>query len=62
LGQHSKRKTKTSKALNQLDQASAFAIGKFIEDYNRSWIIERLGHQSPLEVRTQLQKLSLKCA
>lgn len=36
-------------------------IGKFIEDYNREWIIERLGYRSPLEHKDYL-KLNGKMA
>jgi len=37
-------------------------IGIFIENYNHSWIIERLGYQSPIEFKDQLQNNFLKCA
>ena len=37
-------------------------IAQFIDDYNRFWLIERLGHRSPLEVRADFQNILLKCA
>lgn len=37
-------------------------ISKFIDDYNRFWLIERLGHLSPLEYRTLLTNVLLKRA
>lgn len=37
-------------------------IGKFIDEYNRFWLIERLGYRSPLEFKEQLQNNFLKCA
>ena len=37
-------------------------IGKFIEKYNRFWLIERLGYRSPIEFKEQLQNNLLKCA
>lgn len=37
-------------------------IAKFIDDYNRFWLIERLGHRSPLEYRAEQQKSFLKSA
>jgi transposase InsO family protein len=46
----------------QTIEEARIAIGKFIDAYNRSWLLERLGHQSPLEVRNQLRNLSLNCA
>jgi len=38
------------------------AIAKFIDDYNRFWLIERLGYRSPLEVKEEYQNSVLKCA
>jgi putative transposase len=38
------------------------AIGRFIDDYNRFWLIERLGHQSPLEARSDHENCLLKSA
>ena len=38
------------------------AIGKFIEDYNSFWLIERLGHRSPLEFKAEQHDVFLKCA
>jgi transposase InsO family protein len=38
------------------------AIRKFIEDYNRFWLIERLGYRSPLESREERKKYLLKSA
>lgn len=37
-------------------------IAKFIDQYNRAWLIERLGHRSPLEFRADHQPALLKCA
>lgn len=37
-------------------------IRKFIDDYNRFWLIERLGHRSPLEFKAERQNVLLKCA
>ena len=31
-------------------------IAKFIDDYNRSWILHRLHLQSPIEYRTQYEQ------
>jgi putative transposase len=44
-----------------IDEARA-VIAKFIDEYNRFWLIERLGYRSPLEFRTEQQNLFLKCA
>jgi putative transposase len=44
-----------------IDEART-VIAKFIEDYNQFWLIERLGHRSPLEFKTDHQNLFLKCA
>ncbi len=38
------------------------AIARFIDDYNRFWLIERLGYRSPLESRAQRQVSLLKSA
>lgn len=43
-------------------EEARIAIAKFIQDYNRYWLIERHGHRSPLEVRAELQNVLLKCA
>ena len=37
-------------------------IAKFIDDYNRSWLIERLGYRSPLEFKAELLPALLKSA
>jgi putative transposase len=37
-------------------------IAKFIDDYNRYWLIERLGHRSPLEFKAELLPALLKSA
>lgn len=37
-------------------------IAKFIDDYNRSWLLERLGYRSPLEFKEEHQSKLLKCA
>ena len=37
-------------------------IAKFIDDYNAFWLIERLGHRSPLEYKAALTQPLLKCA
>ena len=37
-------------------------IAAFIEDYNRFWLIERLGYKSPLESREERQQYFLKSA
>jgi transposase InsO family protein len=37
-------------------------IAKFVDDYNRFWLIERLGHCSPLEFKAEYQNVLLKCA
>jgi transposase InsO family protein len=44
-----------------LEEARA-AIAKFIEDYNRYWLLERHGHRSPLEVRADLNQALLNAA
>lgn len=44
-----------------IDEARV-AIGKFIDEYNRFWLIERLGYQSPIEFKEGLQNVLLKCA
>ncbi len=46
----------------QTIEEARIAIAKFIDTYNRSWLIERFGYCSPLEVRAQLQNSSLNCA
>jgi putative transposase len=43
-----------------IEEARA-AIAKFIDDYNRFWLIERLGYRSPFEFKEQ-QTVLLKCA
>ena len=43
-------------------EEARIAIAKFIQDYNRYWLLERHGHRSPLEVRSELQNVLLKCA
>lgn len=40
--------------LKNLEEARE-VIGRFIEDYNRAWIIERLGYRSPLEYKEYLK-------
>jgi putative transposase len=37
-------------------------IAKFIDDYNRYWLIECLGHRSPLEFKAELLPALLKSA
>lgn len=37
-------------------------IGEFIERYNRDWILQRLGYQSPFEYKNQHQQAFLKSA
>jgi transposase InsO family protein len=37
-------------------------IAKFIDDYNRYWLIERLGYRSPLEFKAELLPALLKSA
>jgi len=37
-------------------------IAQFIEDYNRFWILERLGYRSPLEVKESFTPQLQKCA
>lgn len=37
-------------------------IAKFIDDYNHHWLIERLGHRSPLEFKADRKQDLLKCA
>ena len=37
-----------------LEEANA-AIGKFIENYNREWLIYRLGYKSPVEYRLEYE-------
>lgn len=37
-------------------------IAKFIDDYNRCWLIERLGHRSPLEFKEERLLALLKSA
>jgi putative transposase len=37
-------------------------IAKFIDDYNRYWILERLGYRSPLEYKNDRKQDLLKCA
>jgi putative transposase len=44
-----------------IDEARV-VIAKFIDDYNRCWLIERLGYRSPLEYKTDRNNLFLKCA
>lgn len=43
-------------------QEARMTIAKFIDDYNRFWLLERHAYRSPLEVRTDLQNVLLKCA
>ena len=43
-----------------IEEARA-VIAKFIEDYNRFWLIERLDYRSPFEFKEQ-QTVFLKCA
>ena len=38
-----------------LDEARA-AIAKFIDDYNKGWLIGRLGYKSPLEYMTEYEQ------
>lgn len=42
-------------------EEARIVIAKFIHDYNRFWLIERLGHRSPLEFKAE-QQVFLKCA
>lgn len=44
-----------------IDEARV-VIAKFIDDYNRFWIIERLGYRSPFEYKNDQNNLLLKCA
>ncbi|MGH9427731.1 MAG: transposase [Terriglobia bacterium] len=44
-----------------IEEARA-VIATFIDDYNRFWLIERLGHRSPLEFKAEHQNVFLKCA
>ncbi len=44
-----------------IDEAR-IVIAKFIDDYNRFWLIERLGYRSPWEVKTEYEKYFLKSA
>jgi putative transposase len=44
-----------------IEEARA-VIAKFIDNYNRFWLLERLGYRSPLEFIPEHQNLSLKCA
>lgn len=48
-------------SFDTIDEARE-VIRKFIDDYNRRWLIERLGHLSPLEFKAQQQTALLKCA
>jgi len=34
-------------------------IGRFIDDYNRHWLLERLDYRSPLEFRADHQNVLL---
>ena len=46
---------------DSIDEARQ-VIAKFIADYNRCWLIERLGYRSPLEFRAQHRRSVLKSA
>lgn len=46
---------------SSIDEARV-VIAKFINDYNHHWLIERLGHRSPLEFKADSKQELLKCA
>jgi transposase InsO family protein len=44
-----------------IDEAR-IVIAQFIDDYNRFWLIQRLGYRSPMEFKADQQNFFLKCA
>lgn len=46
---------------SSIDEARV-VIAKFNDDYNHHWLIERLGHRSPLEFKADSKQELLKCA
>jgi putative transposase len=50
-----------SYSFESIDEARQI-IAKFIDDYNRDWLIQRLGYCSPLEFRAAYQPALLKSA